>query len=58
MRFCDRLGVNERVLKGLQVVGNEGVVDFGGLGLSRKGPKMGVLRGWNGDFGERFWREK
>ena len=50
--------MNERVLKGLQVTGNEDVVGFGGLGFSRKGLKMGVLRGWNGDFGERFWREK
>ena len=45
MRFCDRLVVNEQVLKDLQVTGNEGVVDFGGLGRPQKGPKMGILRG-------------
>ena len=37
---------------------NESVVSFCGLGCPRKGLKMGVLRGENGDFGERFWREK
>ena len=45
MRFCDRLVVNERVLRGLQVVGNEGVVVFGRLENPRKGLKIGILRG-------------
>ena len=45
LRFCDRMVVSERVLEGLQVTGNEGVVDFGGLEYPRKGLKMGVLRG-------------
>ena len=40
------------------MIGNEGVVDLDGLGCPQKGPKMGVLRGENGDFGERFWQEK
>ena len=45
MRFCDRLVVNERILRDLQVIGNESVVDFGGLEYPRKWLKMGVLRG-------------
>ena len=45
LRFCGRLVVNERVLKDLQVAGNESVVSFGGLECPRKGLKMGVLRG-------------
>ena len=45
MRFCDRLAVNERILRGLQVVGNEGVVDCGRLEDPRKGLKIGILRG-------------
>ena len=45
LRFCDRLAVNERVLEGLQIVGNECVVGFSGLELPQKGLKMGVLRG-------------
>ena len=45
MRFCDRLVVNERILRDLQVIGNESVVDFGGLEYPRKVLKMGVLRG-------------
>ena len=45
LRFCGRLGVNERVLRGLQVIGNENVVNFDRLGYPRKLLKMGVLRG-------------
>ena len=58
LRFCDRVAVNERVLEGLQMAGNEIVVGFDRLGNPRKELKMGVLRGWNGNFGECFWREK
>ena len=45
LRFCDRLAVNERVLSGLQVAGNEDVVSSSRLEYPQKGPKMGVLRG-------------
>ena len=45
LRFCDRLAVNERVLEGLQMAGNEIVVGFNRLGNPRKELKMGVLRG-------------
>ena len=45
MRFCDRLVVNERILGDLQVIDNEGVVDFCRLENPRKGPKMDILRG-------------
>ena len=45
MRFCDRLAVNERVLEGLQMTGNECVMSIGGLEYPQKGLKMGVLRG-------------
>ena len=45
LRFCDRLAVNERVLGGLQIIGNESVAVFGELKYPQKGPKMGVLRG-------------
>ena len=32
--------------------------EFCGLGNLRKWLKKGILRGWNGDFGELFWRGK
>ena len=45
MRFCDRLAVNERVLEGLQMAGNEIVVGFDRLEYPQKELIMGVLRG-------------
>ena len=37
LRFCDRLAVNERVLGGLQIIGNEGVAGLAGFGALEKG---------------------